>query len=68
MPYASIGFPDGIELFRRALADGMHAGLRMPLVNRDEFRAEAEANDGDIDFFRGHEMGKREPPGGERVA
>ena len=39
------GVPDGIQFFGIPLADPVHVGLRMPLVDGDEFRSETEADD-----------------------
>ena len=45
---------DLVQLFLGALADGVHVGVGMALVNGDEFRSEPEADDGHIDFFIAH--------------
>jgi hypothetical protein len=41
------GVADGVALGVRALADGVHVRLWMLLVDGDEFRAEAESDNGD---------------------
>ena len=43
-----------LELFRIALADGDEIRVGMALVNRNEFRAETETDDRNVDFFLGH--------------
>jgi hypothetical protein len=45
---------DLAELFLVALADGVHVGLRMALVDGNELGAEAEADDGDVVTLLGH--------------
>lgn len=36
------------------LADGIHVGVRVQLVNRDEFLAETKPDDGDVEFLFAH--------------
>jgi hypothetical protein len=38
------------SFFAVALADRVHVGVRMALVDGDELGSEAEADDGDVDF------------------
>ena len=40
-----------VELFLVASADGVHLGIRVALIDRDELGAEAEADDGDTDLL-----------------
>ena len=49
------GVADRVQFRRVALADGVHVGVRMALVDGDEFRAEAEADDGDVDPALAHD-------------
>src|SRR4029077_11218224 len=42
---------DGIQLFSRPLANCVHVGTWMPLINGNEFRSESEANNGYVDFL-----------------
>ena len=37
-----------------AAADRVHFRIGMPLINRNELRAKAQSNDGDIDLLAGH--------------
>ena len=41
---------DLVQLGRRALADGVHVGGRMGLINRNELFAKTQSNDSDIDL------------------
>jgi len=50
----SEGIPDGVELFAGALADGVHVGVGMPLVNGDKLRAKAQPDYGDVDLALTH--------------
>jgi len=43
---------EGVERFLRASADGVHAGVRTPLIDRYELRAEAETNDCNVEDLR----------------
>ncbi len=43
-----------IEFFLVALADGVHVGLGMLLIDGDEFSAETQADNGDVGFAVGH--------------
>ena len=44
--------PGLVQLFPRALADGVHVGMRIALINRNEFFSEFETDDGDVQFLR----------------
>jgi hypothetical protein len=48
------GIANRVQLFGRALANGVHVGVRMPLVDGDEFRAKTESDNGDIDATLTH--------------
>ena len=43
-----------IQLLFRTLADGVHIRIGMMLINRNEFLAESESYDGDIDLVLAH--------------
>jgi hypothetical protein len=45
------GVADGIELILAALANGVHIGIRVILVDGDELCPEAQAGYGNIDLF-----------------
>jgi len=45
---------DGIQLFAGALADGVHIGVRMPLIDGDKLRAKAQPDDGHVDLPFAH--------------
>src|ERR1044071_6608751 len=45
---------DRIELFPRALADRIHVGVRVTLVNGDELRSETEADNRHVNLLRTH--------------
>ena len=45
------GLLDGFQFFGVALADGDEIGVGMGLKDRNEFGAETETDDGDVDFF-----------------
>jgi len=46
----SEGVAHGIQLVLGTLADGVHLGLRMALVDGDELGTESESDDGDVEF------------------
>jgi hypothetical protein len=48
------GVANGIELLFCPLTDGKHLRVRMPLINRNELRAKAKTDDGDVDFLSSH--------------
>ena len=48
------GVADLIELVPRTLADGVHAGVGVPLINGNEFSSKTEANYGDVYFAVTH--------------
>ena len=41
-------FADFVQLVRGTLAQRVHVGVRMPLVDRDELLTKSEANNGNI--------------------
>ena len=43
---------DGVERLLRAPADRVHVSVGMPIVNRYELRAEAKADDGNVEDLR----------------
>ena len=45
---------DFVQAFGVALADGVHVRARMPLIDRNELGAEAQANNGHIEFLVVH--------------
>jgi len=47
---------DGIQFLRRPLADSVHVGQGMTLVNRNKLRSEPQADDGDVDFPLVHSL------------
>jgi hypothetical protein len=47
---------DGIQLFAGALADGVHVGVGMALVDGDEFGAKAQPDNGDVNFSLAHAL------------
>src|SRR5688500_172134 len=46
---------DVIQLFLRALANGVHVGVGMLLINGDEFGPEPQPNDGDVNLTLAHD-------------
>src|SRR6185503_3239704 len=52
------GLADGVQLFRRALANRIHVGIGMALVNGDEFGSESESDDGNVQFPVTHKRPK----------
>ncbi len=54
-PHAEV-IADLIQLLLGALADRVHVGIGMPLIERDEFRAEAKSHNGDVYFFLTHQF------------
>ena len=44
------GVPDRVELAPGPLADRIHVGMRVPLVDGDELGAESQAHDGHVDL------------------
>ena len=49
------GVADLVELVAGALANRGHRGVRMLLIDGNEFRAEAQPNEGDTNFLVAHE-------------
>ena len=47
---------DGVELGLGALADGIHVGVWMPLINGDEFCAKTQTDNCDINFTLVHDQ------------
>ena len=52
----------GVHLRLIAAADGNEIGIRMGLMNGDKFRAEPEADDGNIESLVTHARGKSKKP------
>ena len=47
---------DRIQFFAGALADGVHVGARMPLVDGNKLRAESQPDYGDVNFSLAHAL------------
>lgn len=45
---------NGIQLFGITLADGVHVGVGMALINGNEFSPESQSDDGNVDFSLSH--------------
>ena len=64
------GVANVIELLARALADGVHVGVGVLLVDGDELGSKTKADDGDVDLAVGVWHGKapwvNAPPGRKR--
>ena len=50
------GVLDGLEFLRVALADREEIGVGVSLIDRNELGAEAESDDGEVDFLHGGEI------------